>query len=158
MIALSFVSALVLTTYYFQIQSGLTTYVLSVNRAGGGPASRSFQPPQPLAELLETPYDIGLPQIFFNFPVEVITFIMQCRNELKLIFPIELNNIQHQMRQKIKCKCHLQNLDRNMFSTFFAIKLIISSYVCLIFGKALQISGSPTHLLHWGKPQKVMDR
>ena len=48
--------------------------------------------------------------------------------------------------------------DRNMFSTFFAIKLIISSYVRLIFGIALQISGSPTHLLHWGEPQKVMDR
>ena len=46
-------------------------FVLSVNRAGGGPSSRSFWPPKPLAEPLEMPSGVGLPQIFSNFTVEL---------------------------------------------------------------------------------------
>ena len=66
-----------------------------------------------------TPTDI------FNFNVEMISlfnFIMQC-NVMKSF----LEQYSTPDETKIKYKCHLQNSDRNMFSTFFAIKSIISS-------------------------------
>ena len=156
MIALSFVSALVLTTYYFQIQSSLTTYVLSVNSS-----SHQGRWVSGIALLLAAP-TIGrtardairyrTPTDIFNFNVEMISlfnFIMQC-NVMKSF----LEQYSTPDETKIKYKCHLQSLDRNMFSTFFSIKLIISTYVCLIFGKALQISSSPAHLCHWGLTSK----
>ena len=156
MIALSFVSALVLTTYYFQIQSGLTTYVLSVNssshqgRWGSGIALLLAAPT--IGRTARDAIRYRTPTDIFNFNVEMISlfnFIMQC-NVMKSF----LEQYSTPDETKIKYKCHLQNLDRNMFSTFFAIKLIISSYVRLIFGIALPISGSPTHLLHWGETSK----
>ena len=89
---------------------------------------------------------------FFNFDVEMISlfnFIKQLANSKSF-----LEQYSTPDETKIKYKCHLQSLDRYMFSTFFSIKLIISTYVCLIFGKALQISSSPAHLCHWGLTSK----
>ena len=62
---------------------------------------------------------------FFNFDVEMISlfnFIMQLANSKSF-----LEQYSTPDETKIKYKCHLQNSDRNMFSTFFAIKSIISS-------------------------------
>ena len=139
MIAMSFVSALVLTTYYFQIQSGLTTYVLSVNssnhqgRWGSGIALLAAAPTIVRtardAIRYRTPTDIfnfNVEMLFFHsFNVEMISlfnFIMQLANSKSF-----LEQYSTPDETKIKYKCHLQNSDRNMFSTFFAIKSIISS-------------------------------
>ena len=62
---------------------------------------------------------------FFNFDVEMISlfnFIKQLANSKSF-----LEQYSTPDETKIKYKCHLQNSDRNMFSTFFAIKSIISS-------------------------------
>ena len=134
----------------------LTTNVLSVNSS-----SHQGRWVSGIALLLAAP-TIGrtardairyrTPTDIFNFNVEMISlfnFIMQC-NVMKSF----LEQYSTPDETKIKYKCHLQSLDRNMFSTFFSIKLIISTYVCLIFGKALQISSSPAHLCHWGLTSK----
>ena len=166
MIALSFVSALVLTTYYFQIQSGLTTYVLSVNSS-----SHQGRWVSGIALLLAAPTIVRTardairyrtPTDIFNFNVEMLFFHSFNVEMISLFnFIMQLANSKSFLEQystpdetKIKYKCHLQSLDRYMFSTFFSIKLIISTYVCLIFGKALQISSSPAHLCHWGLTSK----